>query len=133
MRVQIAPQQYRSPLAGITLVFSGFALLGTSLVLLLKSPFRMPPGERIFRLLWLGPIGRAFVRASMRGVAPRDAGRRVAVAAPARAQATPAPRVEQLRPTLLPGAKAKADAADPLGALEARVAELERWRRSAEE
>jgi hypothetical protein len=117
LRVPIGPQRYASPPLGIALVFSGFALLGTSLVLLLKSPFRMPPGERIFRLLWLGPIGRGFVRLSMRGVktpggVARSSAKPVAVVAPV---AAPLP----VRAV-----------ADPMAALDARVAELERWRRS---
>jgi eukaryotic-like serine/threonine-protein kinase len=121
LRVPIGPDRYASPPLGIALVFSGFALLGTSFVLLAKSPFRMPPGERIFRLLWLGPIGRAFVRLSMRGVktrsgvAVRPRAAPVVVAAPAFA----GPPVHA--------------AADPLVALDARVKELERWRRSQED
>lgn len=118
LRVPLGPRRFASPPLGIALVFSGFALLGTSLVLLFQSPFRMPPGERIFRLLWLGPVGRAFVRMSMRGVKPssvvaarsRPVG--VAVAAPV------------VAPTPV------RSAADPASTLEARVSELERWRRS---
>jgi hypothetical protein len=117
LRVPLGPERYASPPLGIALVFSGFALLGTSLVLLFKSPFRMPPGERIFRLLWLGPIGRGFVRLSMRGVktpggVARSSAKPVAVVAPV---AAPLP----LRA-----------ATDPTASLDARVAELERWRRS---
>ena len=118
MRVQIAPTMYRTPPAGIVLVFSGFALLGTSLVLLFKSPFRMPPGERIFRLLWLGPIGRGFVRASMRGVRPSGTSAR---------RSHEVPVVSVVR---APAAAPAPKPVDALGALEARVAELERWRRS---
>ena len=116
MRVQVGPTLYRTPPAGIVLVFSGFALLGTSLVLLLKSPFRMPPGERFFRLLWLGPIGRGFVGLSMRSA---RAGRALP---PSARRATPRPL-----------ARASAPASQPAASLEARVAELERWRRSREE
>ncbi len=120
MRVQIGPRQYRSPIGAIVLVFSGFALFGTSWVLLLRSPFRMPPGERIFRLLWLGPIGRVFVRASMRGVRPSGtSARRSHHAVPA------APVVKAAEPAV-----AAPRAGDRIGALEARVAELERWRKS---
>jgi hypothetical protein len=118
LRIPLGPNRYASPPLGVALVFSGFAMLGTSLVLLLKSPFRMPPGERVFRLLWLGPIGRGFVRLSMRGVKTsgganvRSRPAAVAVASPV--AATPPVRV----------------AGDPVALLDARVAELERWRRS---
>jgi hypothetical protein len=112
LRVPLGPERYASPLAGVALVFSGFALLGTSFVLLFKSPFRMPPGERIFRLLWLGPIGRGFVRLSMRGVKPSSV-----VAARALAATVVAPTTVRFT-------------ADPVSTLEARVSELERWRRS---
>ena len=117
MRVQLGPRHYRvSPLA-TTMVFSGFALFGTSLVLLARSPLRMPPGERVFRLLWLGPIGRGFVRLSMRGARKTTVSRgtarasRVLVPAPAR-RAEPAPP----------------RGPDRLAALEQRVGALERWR-----
>ncbi|HET7187205.1 MAG TPA: serine/threonine-protein kinase [Gemmatimonadaceae bacterium] len=116
MRVRISEHQYASPPGGIALVFTGFALLGASLVLLLKSPFRMPPGERIFRLLWLGPIGRTFVRLSMRGARPSAASAR-------RPRATPVVSVVRA-----PAAPSLATPRDPLTSLEARVAELERWR-----
>ena len=117
MRVPLPERQYVTPPAGIALVLTGFALLGTSLVLLLKSPFRMPPGERIFRLLWLGPIGRAFVRLSMRGARPSAASAR-------RPRATPMVSVVRA-PSPAPATSAPID---PVASLEARVAELERWR-----
>ena len=37
----------------------GPRLLGVSFLLLARSPFRMPLGERLFRIVWLGPPGRA--------------------------------------------------------------------------
>ena len=135
-RVQIGPTQYQTPAFGVFLVFSGFAWLGMSLVLLLKSPFRMSPAERLFRLVWLGPIGRGFVRLSARAVKKSGDPMQTRVgAAPVRrldasARTAPAPRVEQLRPTLQTGALPSTNARDPLAGIEARVKELERWRRS---
>jgi hypothetical protein len=116
-RVRVTPTTWGTPPKGIALVFSGFALLGTSLVLLLKSPFRSSPPERLFRLVWLGPIGRGFVRASMRGVKTRGGA------------ATPVRAV----PVVAPAAKPAVVAPDAVTALSARVAELERWRRSRRE
>jgi hypothetical protein len=84
-------------------------------VLLLKSPFRSSPPERLFRLVWLGPIGRGFVRASMRGVKTRGG-----ATAPVRA-------VPVVAPVVKPGVVSSSEA---VTALSARVAELERWRRS---
>jgi serine/threonine-protein kinase len=110
-RVRVTPTTWATPPGGIALVFSGFALLGTSLVLLMKSPFRMSPPERLFRFVWLGPIGRGFVRASMRGVKTRS-GATVGV------RAVPAVKPSVVAPS------------DAVSALSTRVAELERWRRS---
>ncbi|MDQ6633535.1 MAG: serine/threonine protein kinase [Gemmatimonadota bacterium] len=139
MRVRIGPTRYQTPPGGIVLVFSGFALLGMSVVLLLKSPFRMPPGERFFRLIWLGPLGRGFVWLSMRGMLASGApGRRhratpaVAarpVTAPGMSTASPA-RVDRPEPVTRSAPSVTALAPDPLAAVEARVSELERWRRS---
>jgi hypothetical protein len=45
-------------------------LFGVSFILLLRSPFRMPIGERMFRLIWLGRFGRWFVTRAGRGLTP---------------------------------------------------------------
>lgn len=45
-------------------------MLGLSMLLLLRSPFRMPVGERLFRLIWLGVFGRWFVARAGRGLTP---------------------------------------------------------------
>jgi serine/threonine-protein kinase len=117
MRKQIGPHSYQVPIAGILLVFGGVALFGVSLGLLLRSPFRMPMGERLFRLVWLGPIGRSFVRFAGRGLARQRSTSGVSGVV-AKPQAKPAP-------SAAPAARAP----DRVQALEMRVAELERWRR----
>jgi hypothetical protein len=120
MRKQIGPHTYQVPIVGMLLVFGGVALFGVSLGLLLRSPFRMPLGERLFRLVWLGPIGRAFIRAAGRGVARASAASGVLRASvPATMQ----------RPTAPVAKPAAARAPDRIEALEIRIAELERWRR----
>ena len=137
MRVRISPTQFSTPPGGILLVFSGFALFGMSLVLLLKSPFRMSPGERLFRLVWLGPLGRGFVWLSTRGVPTSGASaRRVRATPPLTTGQTGAPRasvtppVAAERPEPMAQSATSVRTADPLAALAVRVAELERWRRS---
>ena len=45
-------------------------LFGVSFVLLLRSPFRMPVGERLFRWIWLGAFGRWFLARAGRGLTP---------------------------------------------------------------
>ena len=126
MRVPLGPHQFRSPPAGVALLFSGIAMFGMGFVLLAKSPFRMSPPERLFRILWLGPFGRAFVRLSMRGAttggAPVRRGRAVSQApggaiVPAVAPAAAPPRLDAVP-------------APSLATLDARVTELERWRRT---
>ncbi len=92
---------------------SGLSLLGVSFLLLVRGPFRMPIGERLFRLVWLGPIGRAFIRVSARGVGSAHGGTGRAVAG-----ATPA------APVQVTGHR--------LAALESRVKALEQWRTGKE-
>ena len=116
-RTQVADGMYRTAAPGIGLVLSGVTLLGVSLVLLLRSPFRMPLTERIFRLVWLGPIGRAFIRFAARRA--RAATGRGPVTGPS-ASAIAAKPLEQTRSAPI--------AADRIAALEGRVSELERWR-----
>jgi len=94
-------------------------LFGVSVALFLRSPFRAPLGERLFRLFWLGPIGRAFIRfggrkARSRADTPRP------IAAPAMNTSPTSPPVS-IPPAALP----------QLAALESRVAELEKWRRES--
>jgi serine/threonine-protein kinase len=113
-RTPAGPQHYRVTLPGTVLVLSGMALLGVSLVLLLRSPFRMPPGERLFRLVWLGPLGRAFLRFAGRGVR-RSSG----------TGATP----RRSAPVVTPAGPCVNGADARFRSLEARVAELERLHR----
>ena len=126
-RVRLGPTRYETPPIGILLVFLGFALLGAGFVLVARSPFRMSPPERLFRLVWLGPIGRGFVWLATRGAGGKPDVRAVKGAGAKRvawysaSSAAPAPRAA--------GRAAGPQPADALVALEARVSELERWRR----
>ena len=65
-RVQTSPGAYRVPAFQAVLVITGFCLFAVSLVLLMRSPFRMAISERLFRTLWLGPVGRTFLRMAVR-------------------------------------------------------------------
>jgi hypothetical protein len=123
MRTRIGPRQFQSPPGGVLLGFSGIALFGMGFVLLVKSPFRMSPPERLFRIVWLGPIGRAFVRLSMRGAKTGGGPVRRGQVSPARVAAA-APVVAAPAPRTVPAAPSS------LASLEARVDALERWRRS---
>ncbi|CAN5910435.1 hypothetical protein BH11GEM1_BH11GEM1_07850 [soil metagenome] len=121
LRVRIAPGRYSSGPVAVALVFAGTAVLGTSAVLLLKSPFRMPPGERLFRVLWLGPFGRAFIRFGSRSVKTRAATSR----------SLPSVRSATMPPAATPSAAKVVNASTPMdavAALELRVSSLESWR-----
>jgi hypothetical protein len=111
------PDFIQAPAARSALAATGLSLFGVSLILLARSPFRMPLGERLFRLTWLGAPGRLFVRASMRGVATQSS--RVS------ARATPSPAGTEGNRPPAPAAP-PAPSADKLASLEARIAELER-------
>jgi hypothetical protein len=102
---------------------SGLALLGVSLLLFARSPFRMPMDERMFRLVWLGPVGRGFVRISARGVAKRGTGTTVPDAtAPTAARVVSSNGAGKGKRAITPVP------ADRVVALEARIAALEQWR-----
>ena len=123
MRVQLGPHQYGNGPVGVALFVTGVSLLGISAVLLLKSPFSMPPGERLFRLVWLGPLGHAFVRFAGRNVRVSVRGQAVR-----RSAATPPPvRLAAVAPSTLEQPKNGA-APDRLVDLEQRVTALEHWR-----
>ena len=127
-RRQIGPHRFQIGLTGAVLLFVAIVLLGVTLGMLLRSPFRMSIGERLFRLIWVGPIGRAFIRLAGRGLA-RD-GASGSSGSLRHASGGSSVRIA------LPGASRAGSSAgtgvvapDRIGALELRVAELERWRR----
>jgi len=94
-------------------------------LLFARSPFRAPIGERLYRLIWLGPIGRGFIALSSRGVAPGAGGRAGS------AFTTPAPApVHRSSNRSAPAARVDATP-DRIVTLEERVAALERWRDEA--
>ena len=109
---------YIEPAGGVLILFS-MVLFGVSLALLLRSPFRQPIGERLYRMAWLGPIGRAFIRISGRSVwkgdSTLDRTRSGVTAQPAR----------PVTPTMTK----PVGAPDRIDALEQRVSDLERWRK----
>jgi hypothetical protein len=67
-RIPVRPGLYRVNAGGMTMVMTSLILFGVSLVLLIRSPFRMPVGERVFRRVWLGGFGRWFLGRAARGV-----------------------------------------------------------------
>ena len=115
-RTEVRPKYYVTAPIGAVLIVSAAIMLGVSTVLLSRSPYRMPIGERLFRLVWLGPIGRVFIRFAGRGVSSP-----AATAATSRASGVRA--VKQTPPAQPPVA-----APDRVAALEFRVAALEQWR-----
>jgi predicted Ser/Thr protein kinase len=74
-RHQIHVGYYSVDPIGSAFIIASMASLGAGTVLLFKSPLRMGIGERLFRAVWLGPIGRAFVRFGGRKSATRRAPR----------------------------------------------------------
>jgi serine/threonine-protein kinase len=118
----------RATLGNLVMAATGLSLFGVSLLLFGRSPFRMPVGERLYRLIWLGPIGRGFIRFSSRGVAPRVAG--IAVVGTTGAGSAVA-RGSSPRSKSNGAPRTTAPAPDRVTSLEARVAALERWRDGA--
>jgi hypothetical protein len=112
----VAPKTYSVDPTGGVLILSAMILFGVSLALFFHSPFR-PLGERLFRLVWLGPIGRAFIRFGGRKTRSRASTPHSGTALAAKAAQTSPPVA--IPPAALP----------QLAALESRVAELEKWRR----
>jgi eukaryotic-like serine/threonine-protein kinase len=122
-RVAVGPTQYRVPRPMIIVMISAVVMLGLAFIGLLRNPFRPGIGERLFRLVWLGWPGRAFLRIAARGVEPpraSSAAASVPAAGPeTRSVARPAPAHT--------GQVATAEAAH-LARLEARIEALEQWR-----
>ncbi len=124
LRVRAPNGGFNSGIPGIVLVISGLLLISVSVVLIIRSPFRMPPGERVFRWLWLGPIGRAFIRRSARGVATSPA-----VAGSQSGMRAVSPTPPPVGSTVTPVRAHSGVSAPTLESLDARLAALEQWRR----
>ena len=114
-------------LGRLVMAASGLSLLGVGFLLLARSPFRMPPGERLFRVLWLGAPGRTFVRFSSRNVTPPSSGKTALGLAGTRANVN----IAEAGRAAAPVVATKATPTDQMRSLEDRVAALERWRDGA--
>ncbi|MFN8651756.1 MAG: serine/threonine-protein kinase [Gemmatimonadales bacterium] len=112
MRVPNPGGGYHTGPAGAITVFSATIMFGLGLAGLARSPVRAPPGERLFRLLWLRRPGKFYFRLAGAG-RPASASASRPVTAPASAA---------------PSQTTKAAEPDRLAALEGRVSALERWR-----
>jgi hypothetical protein len=124
LRVRVSPTMWQSPPAGILLIFMACIIFGGSLVLLVASPFRMPLGERLFRIVWLGPFGRAFVWLAALGL-------RSDATAASRRRAGGTGEGRLTGGAMIPTAPASLPAlAQPPATLEDRVTALERWRQT---
>jgi hypothetical protein len=118
LRVQVGPRSYDVGIGATTMVITSLILVGVSLVLLIRSPFRMPPGERMFRMIWLGGFGRWFLRRAARGIKP---------SATASTGSTGASAVAVATQVVVEKAQSNGTT---IGDLDRRVRDLEEWRRS---
>jgi hypothetical protein len=120
LRIPIAPGRVQTPLGGAIMVVTALMLFGVSFILLLRSPFRMPIGERLFRLIWLGRFGRWFVTRAGRGLTPS--------ATASTGTTGPLPAVPVTAPA---SSRNGSRVSDPtLRDLDQRVQALEEWRRA---
>jgi eukaryotic-like serine/threonine-protein kinase len=118
-----SPGHFSITTGGLVLVLAGMVLIGFSLPLLLRSPFKMALPERLFRVVWLGAFGRGvFALAGLGKVKP--AGTTIA---PAAAVTRPPVTQPPTSPVTTPS-----HAVSDVGRLEKRVADLERWRKTIE-
>jgi eukaryotic-like serine/threonine-protein kinase len=112
-RTEVRPGYHHVAPAGAILIFTAAILLGMGFVLLIRSPFRMSAGERLFRRFWLGWPGALFLRIAARGLNTAQAQQAFV---PVRFAVAPKP----------PGDNGNA------ASMEARIAALEEWRRKTE-
>ena len=116
MRTLIAPGIHRVSRPGVWLLYVAYVLRGLSIVGLLRSPFRRPPGEWLFRWFWMGWPGRTLIRFAGRYVGGPSATRSFV-------GITPVPTGS---PAAVPAPAVSVSAGSP--SLDARVEALERWR-----
>ncbi|MEO7520813.1 MAG: serine/threonine-protein kinase [Gemmatimonas sp.] len=119
LRVRVGPTRWMTPMPGIVMLVTGLLFIGFSMPLLMRSPFRKPASERLFKAFWMGLPGRLFFSAAARGAAKAsNAYLTTSARAPVRKASRPAPAPPVFSP-------ARVDA-DRLASLEARIAQLEK-------
>jgi hypothetical protein len=74
LREPLGPGRYRSGPLTVALLFNGLSCCCVSVILWLRSPMRLPVGERAFRAFWLGVPGRWLLRWAMRDRKSRPVG-----------------------------------------------------------
>jgi hypothetical protein len=130
-KTEVVQTESREPAQGslgrLVVAAFGLSLFGVGFLLLARSPFRMPPGERLFRVVWLGAPGRAFVRFSSRRVTPPSSGKSAPGLAGTRANVN----IAETGRAAAPVVATTATPPDRMRSLENRVAALERWRNGA--
>jgi hypothetical protein len=118
LRRPIGNGNYNVTTTGVILFFCAVALSAASVVIAARSPFRASLGERAFRRIWLGTLGRAVLRRALRSGAS-------GLTAPTHSSAmngSRAPQVTAVRPA--PTLPVAPD--DRLTRIEARLDALER-------
>lgn len=103
----------------------GALVFGVGLALLAQSPFRMPIGERLFRLVWIGPLGRSFTR-----IAGRKVARGRSSSSASHASVVAAPRAIVSVPSAVPSNRSDGARVVQLEQIEQRISALEQWRRA---
>jgi hypothetical protein len=121
-RVEVAPGLFRVPRPMVVMLVSAAILLGMALIGLLRNPFRATVGERLFRLVWMGWLGRAFLGLAGQG-ATRPPSPSVAAVVNLVAPTTP---MQVRHDGVAHTGQAASEEAMRLARLEARVEALER-------
>jgi serine/threonine-protein kinase len=121
-RVLVEPGWYVVPRPMVVMLTSAVIMLGLAFIGLLRNPFRATVGERMFRVVWMGWPGRAFLRLAARGV-KQSSGTSAATAPP-----NPAASGEGARDGVARTGQVASEEAVRLARLEARVDALERSR-----
>jgi len=128
-RTQIGPTEWSIPPIGVALFFLSSAMKGGAIVAFVRTPLRMPIGERLFRWFWLGVPGVVLLG---RRSASTSVGRTVPPTQPVSGAmplaATPSPAVNVVPQQGRAASESAPRTSTSDLTLEARVAELERWR-----
>ena len=121
MRTLIAPEIHQVSRLGVWLLYTANVFRGLSVVGVLRSPFRRPPGERLFRWFWMAWPGKSLIRFAARNVA-----------LPATARVTSDLSNSLAMPSAPGRTPPTAATGTPSGSatLESRVQALEQWRDS---
>ncbi len=125
LRVELREGYFGVRIPGAVLLYTAYITRGFAIIALLRTPLRRSVGEWLFRLFWLGPLGRRALRRAAKSGGGSAASRTTDAQVVASTATRTDPRESRVAMSEDSGSNALVE---QMRVVEARVESLERWR-----